>query len=790
MRFRGASRIAAAWVLLACAPASAATIETETDGDDFGNPVTAGICTLREAVEAARTNQPFGGCPRGDASKRDVIQVAGAAFLDVTAAGPDTNAAGDLDYDKGGKLTIRGGESFDPVTISGFGAWSTRLLEVRKEKVKLVGVELTNGDTVGDADSSGGAIRATNGARLTIQDSDLNENSAGNRGGAIACEGCASVRLLDNFTLDDNAVVGVTAAGGAIWSNAPVRISGTPSNVVFPGTQSRIADNTTTSAPPAQAEPSGGGIYAGDDLTISKTTITDNDADNGSGGGIAFAANSGKLEMTDSRVALNTADGSAGGILVDGPEATMTLRRTELDENAVDPDPESDTARGGGIASAAEKNLIVESVIDQNSATAQMPAGVRGGGMMLSRPGGEPELTRIVRSSVTNNVIGSGQFQQGGGIYVSGRLEMVNSTVSNNVSFGAGGRGGGIQVALESFDDEPSAKLDFTTVADNSAGSEGDQLWVQTKVSLRASLLSPLAGDTCFLSGDGVVNSRGYNVYAGPDDDCAIDHPDDDTGNPLLSPLSANGSPPVGYIGSAVALTHAVTSDPSSALNLIPPGKCKVDGKRLKSDARGVPRPVQGGCEVGAIERVKCLGFTASGPKARIGRNASENIQGEFGQQDVVLARGGDDVVQTYSGVDRICGGSGDDVVQPQADDDKVSGGPGTDVLNYNNAMPGGLELDLGALTATGPTIGSDEFSSIENAQGSEDDDDIRGNDGRNRLIGGGGDDELRGRGGIDVIDAREGGGGDPDVLIDCGPGDNSKEKAIVDPEDPAPVNC
>ena len=40
------------------------------------------------------------------------------------------------------------------------------------------------------------------------------------------------------------------------------------------------------------------------------------------------------------------------------------------------------------------------------------------------------------------------------------------------------------------------------------------------------------------------------------------------------------------------------------------------------------------------------------------------------------------------------------------------------------------------------------------------------------------------------MIDAREGGGGDPDVLIDCGPGDNSKEKAIVDPEDPAPVNC
>jgi hypothetical protein len=45
-------------------------------------------------------------------------------------------------------------------------------------------------------------------------------------------------------------------------------------------------------------------------------------------------------------------------------------------------------------------------------------------------------------------------------------------------------------------------------------------------------------------------------------------------------------------------------------------------------------------------------------------------------------------------------------------------------------------------------------------------------------------------RRGIVVIDAREGGGGDPDIEIDCGPGDNSKEKAIVDPGDPKPKSC
>ena len=119
------------------------------------------------------------------------------------------------------------------------------------------------------------------------------------------------------------------------------------------------------------------------------------------------------------RVALNTAEriggrdprGRAGGNDDAAPHGAGRERG--------DPDPSPTPLAAGHRPARRRRMLIVESVIDQNSATAQMPAGVRGGGMMLSRPGGEPELTRIVRSSVTNNVIGSGQFQQGGGIYVS-----------------------------------------------------------------------------------------------------------------------------------------------------------------------------------------------------------------------------------------------------------------------------------------------------------------------------------------------------------------------------------
>ena len=89
---------------------------------------------------------------------------------------------------------------------------------------------------------------------------------------------------------------------------------------------------------------------------------------------------------------------------------------------------------------------------------------------------------------------------------------------------------------------------------------------------------------------------------------------------------------------------------------------------------------------------------------------------------------------------------------------------------------------------ATGPTIGNDTFSSIENAQGSEDDDEVLGDDKANRLIGGGNLDTIRGRGGIDVIDAKD---NEADIEIDCGPGDNSKEKAKIDVGlDPDPISC
>ena len=239
-----------------------------------------------------------------------------------------------------------------------------------------------------------------------------------------------------------------------------------------------------------------------------------------------------------------------------------------------------------------------------------------------------------------------------------------------------------------------------------------------------------------------------------------------------------------------VTLPRALTSAPSSAsgaaVDLVPPGQCKSGTKTLKKDARGVPRPAFDACDAGSIEFVTCFEEILDGEYSDVGRNSADEIQGEFGQQDVVLAQGGNDDISVYSGNDYVCAGSGNDTILPEDGFDAINGDAGTDLVSYNNANAP-LTANLGSSTATEPS-GTDSLFSIENLQGTEGDDDITGSGKDNLLIGGGGEDSIEGAGGEDTIDAKD---GEADDLIDCGPGDNSKEKAKIDEGlDPNPVSC
>ena len=76
---------------------SAATIKTTTLADEFDGPGDTG-CALREAVEAANTNAPFGGCQREGGEADDVVTLRGGETYTISLPGvEDLNAGGDLD---------------------------------------------------------------------------------------------------------------------------------------------------------------------------------------------------------------------------------------------------------------------------------------------------------------------------------------------------------------------------------------------------------------------------------------------------------------------------------------------------------------------------------------------------------------------------------------------------------------------------------------------------------------------------------------------------------------------
>ena len=184
------------------------------------------------------------------------------------------------------------------------------------------------------------------------------------------------------------------------------------------------------------------------------------------------------------------------------------------------------------------------------------------------------------------------------------------------------------------------------------------------------------------------------------------------------------------------------------------------------------------------------------------------------GQGDDVIHGGPeDDLIESGPGSDRLYGGAGADGLigglpgptflygGPGGDllaagggcaGGAIVGGPGRDDASFaeTQAHPGLLYISLAAGAAWIDAIrGCHKVGlarSIENIEGSFDNDVLIGDAGANMMLGQPGEDRFYGRGGDDIIDARD---GVRDGMIQCGRG-HASGRAITDPFDPAPVNC
>ncbi|MGF1467779.1 MAG: LamG-like jellyroll fold domain-containing protein [Sandaracinaceae bacterium] len=384
-------------------------------------------------------------------------------------------------------------------------------------------------------------------------------------GGAIANNGTLTLAAC---TISGNAAVGHAAYGGAFFNlgTALLRDCDFFDNDGYHGgaiwntgvmwmTQGTVSDNSTVE---------GGGVHNGQagELVV-WGTIVDGNAASRHGGGVF---NDGTLTMVDVVVRDNTADEAGGGIY---NERDLTLTRCVLSDNVAG-------GNGGGLTNEpAHHGETPHGVVVMNDCEVSGNQSGSGGG-----------LYNIGRMSITGTAVFANVTEGGGGgIDNDNSLTVTNTTVSGNRS---NYRGGGVY-------NQAFVSLTSTTVSGNFAAAGGD--------ALAGDGLRPGGGMTVANSviegdcdHDAGLPSEGYNIES-PGSTCAFDRATDRVYVPAaalsLQPLADNGGP---------TQTHALGLA-SVAIDRIPETHCvDAGGRPLATDQRGVPRPQEGGCDVGAFE--------------------------------------------------------------------------------------------------------------------------------------------------------------------------------------------
>ena len=475
----------------------------------------------------------------------------------------------------------------------------------------LENVRLSNGDIVGLGSNqigsdAGGAILASgeliindsviannyaiNGGGIynynqpaTITGTDFPDNEAGYGGGAIS-NFHAPLSITDStFSNNRAGVIDPNGSGGAIISYsgaATATITGcefSDNQAIRFGGAIRISENSSLEINDSTllnntAGDSGGAlsVTSGSVATLNNVTISGNQAEKG--GGIESGHNGGQVTISGGTISNNTASLQGGGIsnkdvmtivgnTVSGNQAqdgggiynlgpgTLTISLSNIQDNI-------GSRLGGGICNVGQ--MTVEgSTISGNQA-------VKGGGVL------NISNFSITNAAVTENMAA----ESGGGIFnrlSSSDLIITNSTISgNNVTTI---RGSAI------YHQEGTLEINYSTITNNSGGSTSGAIFaIPAAVTISNSIIAENpAGDCSFPAG---VTINDANIDS--DGSClgfTI------TDNPQLGPLDNNGGP---------TFTHALL--PGSPAYDTAFGACPV------TDQRGVTRPYDTACDIGAYE--------------------------------------------------------------------------------------------------------------------------------------------------------------------------------------------
>jgi hypothetical protein len=390
---------------------------------------------------------------------------------------------------------------------------------------------------------------------LNLIGSQITHGHSNSHGGAIMNYG--EVKILSS-TLAHNEAANtagalfndwgnVTIENSEIYSNTGQNDSGAIYNNI--GTMSihnsHIYDNKSLDC---SATSRGGGLFNNGILTINQSTISNNRASNGAG-----IYNVGTITLENVTIEGNLTYygcyGDGGGMIND---AQASVVNSGFIDNY-------GAAYGGGLYTGSNSQMtITDSTFTQNQATA----------------GGA--ITNSGTLTLTNSTVYTNTSDYGGGIAngISGGtpniLFLTNVTVSDNSSLSGAG---GLQT------DNGTTTVNFATFADNQGGSGIERLGGQ--LIFKNSIVTGSSPKNC----EGTVTSQGFNISS--DYSCTFNHGGDKTNtDPMLEPLGDNG-------GST--LTHLPDADSPA----VDGGQC-VAG--ISTDQRGVSRPQEAACDIGAVE--------------------------------------------------------------------------------------------------------------------------------------------------------------------------------------------
>jgi len=368
-----------------------------------------------------------------NASAGDTVQ-----FNSSLAGQTVTLTSGQLVVDKNLTIDASGASG---VTISGNNASRVIDISAPNSNVTLRNLAIADGRTTGNGvDGAGAGIRTAQGTTLTLEGSQLRNNTANGVGGGGLYAGYQSNTIVTNSTFEGNSTAGrgdsgqVGERGGgaiAVHSESVLSVRGSTFN--------------------ANTGINGGAINSLlSTLTVEDSTFTNNDTS--AGGSIG----------PDTR-------GYGGAIYTDGANPniadTITISNSRFDSN-------SGAGQGGGLYlfaySSGQDSVVVEnSTVINNSVVEDTRGDALGGGVNVGGGGNFTFNNTTVASNRAN--------QQGGGLWVGSPTTINNSTIYGNraeTADGNGGLGGGLFLP-----GNPSVSINSSTIADNYAGFQGGGFW-------------------------------------------------------------------------------------------------------------------------------------------------------------------------------------------------------------------------------------------------------------------------------------------------------------------------